>query len=145
LVAAAADSDPLRGLGGIRVRLEVAVVLPQGTAIAQKTLVFRLPDSPEAPNHGFQIAGLRVRRLTHAHDESPSLYPPWPDEEEVAAGDLVHFDVFDKGWLRPILAAAPGADAAVEEYDTTDLGGRRVHVRETITYSFFASFGDISG
>ena len=113
--------------------------------MAHKTLVFRLPGAQDPKNHGFQIIGLRVRRPVMAYNQDRTANPPWPVEEVVAPGELIHFDRYDTGWLRPVLAPAPGATDAVEEFDTTDLAGKRVHVRERITYSFYVPYGEVSG
>jgi hypothetical protein len=137
--------DPLAGFGGVRVRLQVAVTGPLGERLsAQKTLIYAPPSSSDAPNHGLEIVGVRVRRLSHIHHEI--LYLPMPaDDETLLPGELLRLDRLDAVWLRPLLGPGPGGAEAAELYETTDLSGRRVQVRESISYSFFASFGDIAG
>ena len=142
LLIKAALADALGGFGGIQLRLEVAVLSSDGSSrSAYKTLLYSPAASAEPVNHGFEISGLRVRRLSHAHHELLYLPTP-PDDEVLPPGSLLRLDKYDAVWLRPQLAPGPGATEAAELYETTGLDGRRVQLRERITYRFYVTPGN---
>ena len=126
LLRTALESDPLKGYGGIRVQLQIALATTWGSTL----LLYS--HSPN-PNHGFGIAGVEVVRLDHTNRQLVIVSPP-PDREVLAPGWSLLLDVGDEVWLHPVLS--PGA---AEEYDTVDLSGRAVHLREQITYEFYST------
>jgi hypothetical protein len=144
LIAEALRRDPLQGYGGIQAQLQIVVRGVQGERRATKTLLYTTPEATDPPNHGLEIVGLRARRLSHYYHQVLSDPPP-PDDELIPVGGILYLDRFDATWLRPVLGPGPGGTEAAEEYVTTDLSGKRVTLRERVTYSFFSSFGDISG
>jgi hypothetical protein len=120
----ALGNDALRGLGGIRVMLSLDVDDgdPHGVVFASKNLIY----SPAGgtPNHNPLMTGLHLTNDT-------SDAGKWsPGDPPLALG------VGAPIGLRPLLAAD-----AIEEYDTTDLRGNRVHLREQLSYSFFTMPG----
>jgi hypothetical protein len=124
LVDFALGNDALRGLGGIRVMLSLEVNDgdPHGVVFASKNVIY----SPAGgtPNHNPLMTGLHLTKDT-------SDAGKWsPGDPPLALG------VGAPIGLRPLLAAD-----AIEEYDTTDLRGNRVHLREQLSYSFFVEPG----
>ena len=131
LMRAAVTGDPLHGFEAVRLKMSFDAKSPTAVESGEKLLVFSRPG--EVPNGPFQIVGVEVRRLVHEHRERfDRVYPP--DEETLAPGATLQVDVGDPVWLRPILS--PGA---AEEYDTTDLTGKAVHLREQISYTFHST------
>jgi hypothetical protein len=124
--------DPLAGYGGIRVQLQLEALGNGKRATGEKLLLFARPGEGRALNKAFEIAGLRVRRFTHLYHENGG--PPPPDDQTLVPGQALILDVGDPVWLQPVLA--PGA---LEEYETRDLAGRTVRLREQVTYSFYNS------
>lgn len=126
VLRAALAADPLAGYGGVRVLLEVVARGPDGAvARASKTLVFS-PDVPGlVPNHGLEVRGFAVFHGVKRQNVRP--------------GFEVDLNVADAVTLRPLLASGAGGARPDEEYDTVDLSGRPVHLREHISYSFYAT------
>ncbi|MFL5398148.1 MAG: hypothetical protein ACJ79P_09645 [Myxococcales bacterium] len=122
LIAAAEAADPLHGFGGIRVLAERRVD-GANPATATTPIIFSRT-SPAQRNHPPAIAGLRVT----PQGGSTGTAPPPPNATNVFVGVPTG--------LRPVLL--PGA---MEEYDTVDLDGNRVHLQERIRYSFYATPG----
>jgi hypothetical protein len=120
----ALGNDTLRGLGGIRVMLSLDVNDgdPHGVLFASKDLLY----SPAGgtPNHNPLMTGLQLTRDTSDAGKWSPGDPPLPLSVGAPIG------------LRPLLAAD-----AIEEYDTTDLRGNKVHLREQLSYSFFTEPG----
>jgi len=110
-------ADPLRGLRDVRVRvvLHVAAARPES---ATALLFF---SSGRAPlNRAPTIVGLRVGR-----DGSPL--------QDIPSGNFfLPLSETKKSALRHVLA--PGG---LEEYDSIDLAGNQVRLRERVTYSFY--------
>lgn len=130
LLRSALASDPLLGYGGIRVQLQIDLATSMGNATAAKLLIY---SHSQNPNHAFEITGVEVTRLDHTNRELQIVNPP-PDHEILRPGEVLQLDVGDAAWLHPVLS--PGA---AEEYDTVDLSGRPVHLREEITYDFYST------
>src|SRR5205814_4070478 len=86
-------------------------------AYADKALVYSKRDHP--PNHNPALTGLAVTR------------DGVPDPTVFVKGQL-HLHLGVEYGLRPQLA-----DGAQEEYDTTDLRGNKVHLKEQASYAFF--------
>ena len=122
-VAAAKAADKLQGLGGVRVMLALSVDDgdPHGPVHAAKTLLY----SPigTTPNRNPSMTGVS---LTKSAQDAGTLLPD--GTLELTPGVQIG--------LRPLLA--PDAE---EEYDTTDLRGNRVHLKEHAVYSFFTTPG----
>jgi hypothetical protein len=116
-------ADALAGLGGIRVQLSVAIDDgdPHGTLWASKTIVYSPKGKP--PNHNPLLTGVH---LTRNGDDAGTLAP----------GDALKLTPGVEIGLRPLLAPD-----AREEYDTTDLRGNTVHLKEQPAYSFFVTAG----
>jgi len=122
LIAAAVAADPLHGFGGMRVLAELRV---QGAnpPVATTPIIFSATAS-QPRNHAPVIQGLRFI----PQGEAPQEAPPPPSSMEIV--------VAQPTGLRPVLA--PGA---MEEYDTVDLAGHRVHLQERVRYSFYVTPG----
>jgi hypothetical protein len=110
-------ADPLRGLRDVRVRVVVHVVGAKPESAS--ALVF-FTSRPGPLNQPPAIVGLRA-----GIDGSPLRDLP-------ANPFFVQLSEARKSALRPVLA--PGA---LEEYESVDLDGRPVLLRERVTYSFF--------
>jgi hypothetical protein len=122
LIIGALQDDRLKGLGGVRVQFSTSVQDgdPHGAATAEKVLLYST--QPQAlANHSPRIVQLEV---THASGKV-DLVPP--DGTVLLAGEEVG--------LRPIVGDGPDGP---EEYDTVDLTGHNIHLREQLNYSFFA-------
>jgi hypothetical protein len=123
-VAVAQQSDDLKGFGGIRVQFSMQADDgdPHGPVLASKVLLYTTgPDSSR--NHNPEIAGLEVT-LDGAHVQA------------VAPGGTLSLQANLEYGLRPLLASGT---SGIEEYDTTDLSGNTVHLREEPRYSFFTT------
>jgi len=135
LLAAALASDPLRGYGGIRVQLKLAASGDGTTTSAEKLLLYSPTRPGYVPNHGFEIDSIDLLEKGQLVANSTTA-----GEFSLVVGKTYG--------LRPHLAPAEGELTAAEEYDVTDLAGNRQHLREHITYSFYATphliFGDLS-
>lgn len=123
VVAFAQSNDKLKGLNGIRVMfaLSVADGDPSGPVAADKILVYRKAGT--APNHNPQLTGFALTV------DGAAAVSAAPDQ-------TLGLKVGVNYGLRPLLA--PGAR---EEYDTTDLRGNVVHLREAPDYAFFTTPG----
>jgi hypothetical protein len=123
-IAQALRSDDLKGFGGIRVQfsLEVDDGDPHDPVRASKILLYSTaPDSMR--NHNPDVVALEITR-----DGAHFATVPADGTLSVTAG--VEYG------LRPVLG--PGS-AGIEEYDTVDLSGNTIHLRETPRYSFFGT------
>jgi hypothetical protein len=123
-VAAAQQADDLKGFGGIRVQFSMQADDgdPHGPVLASKILLYTTgPDSSR--NHNPAIAALEIT-LDGQHVETVS------DGETLSLQPGVEYG------LRPLLGSGP---SGIEEYDTTDLSGNAVHLREEPTYAFFTT------
>lgn len=129
LIAAAVAADPLRGLRGIKLRAGLEV---SGASPAQATSLVRLTRSNTPVNHSPRLQGVRLLREIGG---TPEL---------IDSNGLISLTVGKTIGLRPVLAPD-----AIEEYDTLDLNGNPIHLREHLTYSFYADstlfFGQLLG
>lgn len=124
VLAQALQSDDLKGFGGIRVQfsLEAYYGDPHDPVMASKILLYSTsPDSMR--NHNPEVAQLEVTR-DGAHYQT------------VLPGDTLSVTAGVEYGLRPMLG--PGG-AGIEEYDTVDLSGNTIHLREVPRYSFFGT------
>lgn len=136
VIAQALVDDPLRGYGGVRVLADLSL---EGTGVSLrggKLLLF----SPHGavPNRPIELDGLHVAG-------------PGRAAGTLVQGDHLNLNVQDNAvpvdqrpdvaQLTPVLR--PGS---LEEYDVTDLAGRRVHLLDQVSYGFHATlhlyFGD---
>lgn len=124
LLRQAKSQDPLHGTAGIQLRLQITVEVDGKRRIALKTLYFQEPGSTLEVNHAIELSGVRVTSRGSSNDVPPDV--------------LAKVDVAQPFGLRPLLGVGAGAQAAIEEYDTIDLRGQRVHLRENVTYAFYA-------
>ncbi len=125
-IAQALQSDDLKGFGGIRVQfsLQVDDGDPHDPVMASKILLYtKVPDSMR--NHNPELVSLRIT-LDGAD------YPP------VGPGGTFSVTPGVEYGLRPVLGTG---GAGIEEYDTVDLSGNTIHLREEPRYSFFATTG----
>ncbi|HWE23682.1 MAG TPA: hypothetical protein VG496_07045 [Myxococcales bacterium] len=123
-LAAAQQADDLKGFGGIRVQFAMQVDDgdPLGPVQASKILLYTTgPDSTR--NHNPEIASLEITQ-DGAHVAS------------VGNGDTLSLTAGVEYGVRPLLGSG---GAGIEEYDTIDLSGKTVHLREEPRYSFFAT------
>ena len=125
LIAQALREDPLRGYGGIRVRLDLALDDGGGKVLRADKILLYSPTAPGLqPNRPIELARLRfVKDGALVDDVLPGGIATLPEP-------------FGYG-LRPVLADGAG----VEEYDVVDLSGRTVHLREQVSYDFFSTAG----
>jgi hypothetical protein len=119
----AQSDDKLKGLGGIRVMYALSVDDgdPHGAVFADKILLYSQRGTP--PNHNPTLTKLSLT-------QNGVFY------KEVAPGERLQLPLGTMYGVRPILA-----DGAREEYDTTDLQGRTVHLKEDPSYAFFTTPG----
>ena len=129
LLAAAVKDDKLKGLFGVKVQLMLSVDTqdPAGIQTALKTLVFspRRPDGNPNKNHNPTALGLKLIELNN-HTETGRLAP----------GETLLLKLGVQVGLRPLLGAG-----SIEEYDTYDLQGKLVHLREGLSWSFYTTEG----
>lgn len=109
-------ADPLRGLRDVRVR---AVVRLASGARASALLFFS--SAPGPLNRAPLMIGLRTGR-----DGKPL-------QDLEPANPFLQLSEQHTNALRPVLALD-----ALEEYESVDLAGNPVHLRERITYSFYS-------
>lgn len=123
LVRAALQDDKLKGLGGIRVQLSIDLDDgdPMGPVSAAKLLVYSKND--HVPNH---VPAIESLQLTRRGERVGTVAP----------GQVLQLSRGVAVGLRPVLA--PGS---IEEYDTTDLSGKLVHLREQLSYAFYVTPG----
>ena len=123
VIAFAQSNDKLKGLNGIRIMFALSVEDgdPAGPVAADKILVYS--KSGTAPNHNPRLTGLALTVDGVASDTA-------------APGQTLQLRAGVNYGLRPLLAAD-----AREEYDTTDLRGNVVRLREAPAYAFFTTPG----
>ena len=123
VIAFAQSNDKLKGLNGIRIMfaLSVADGDPNGPVAADKILVYSKVGTP--PNHNPQMTGLALTI------EGVPAGLAAPDQRLLLRTGVTY-------GVRPLLA-----DGAREEYDTIDLRGHLVHLREAPAYAFFSTPG----
>ena len=127
LLDAARDADPLKGFGGIRLQLELRVRASFGRKASASKLLVYSPQAPGyVPNHGLEIDALAVTR-----SGEPSGFVTQSGGLSLLVGTYVG--------LTPLLSPGRGGSQAQEEYDVVDLSGRRVHLVEHVSYSFFST------
>ena len=127
LLLAAVEDDKLKGAFGVKVQLMVGVdtLDPAGVQTALKTLVFspRRTDGNPNKNHNPTAAGLKVIELNN-NAETGRLAP----------GEPLNLQLGVRVGLRPLLAVG-----SIEEYDTYDLQGKQVHLRESLSWDFYTT------
>ncbi len=119
-IRAALEADPLAGYGGVRVQLEVLARNDTLSVTASKLLVLNPAAPGYVPNHGFSVTGFATA-----------------DGGIYSDGGFLELPVGETVGLRPLLAPAPGLSDPAETYEVTDLAGRKVQLRERISYAFF--------
>src|SRR5262249_31070648 len=120
------QSDDLKGFGGVRVQfsLEAKDGDPHDPAMASKILLYTT--APESMrNHNPEIIALKITQ-------------DGVDKGAVMPGGSFSVQQGVEYGLRAVLDAGVGG---IEEYDTFDLSGTLVHLREEPRYSFFAPSG----
>jgi hypothetical protein len=125
-IAQALQSDDLKGFGGIRLQfsLQVDDGDPHDPVMASKILLYtKVPDSMR--NHNPEVVSLRI--TLDGADYAP-----------VGPGGTFSVTPGVEYGLRPVLGTG---GAGIEEYDTVDLSGNTIHLREEPRYSFFATTG----
>ena len=123
VIAFARSNDKLKDLNGIRIMFALTVEDgdPNGPVAADKILVYSKAGT--TPNHNPQMTGLAL-----TIDGAPAGLAA-PDQTLQLRTGVTY-------GLRPLLA-----DGAREEYDTIDLRGHLVHLREVPAYAFFTTPG----
>jgi len=126
-------ADALGGLGGIRVQLSVAIDDgdPNAPLFASKTILYSPKGTP--PNHNPLMTGVQ---LSQQGADAGTLLPDQPPSDKCELPGCLKLTPGVEVGLRPILAPD-----AREEYDTTDLRGNTVHLKEDPSYSFFVTDG----
>jgi hypothetical protein len=134
LIALARDQDPLKGYGGVRVLLELEAQADLDHAVATKTLLFSPRATTPKPNRGLELEAVELLREGVL-------------DQHLTIGDTATLFVPISYGVRPRLAPQLDGSPALEEYDTVDLSGQAVHLREQATYSFYTEpqliFGDL--
>ena len=122
VIAAALQDDRLKGFGGVRVQfaLDAADGDPNGVVRASKLLVY---STSPTPNGNPEITALQITQ------DGAALATAHP-------GETVSLPAGAEVGLRPVLGER---SAGIEEYDTLDLSGKTIHLREAPRYSFFAT------
>lgn len=139
VIARALTDDPLRGYGGVRVLADLSV---EGTGDAAFSLragkILLFSPHGTTPNRAIELDSLEVggkARATVVLKQGGGVIAYLPDG---AVPINLRPDVME---LTPRLG-----EGSVEEYDTIDLAGRKVHLVDNVTYNFHASlhiyFGD---
>jgi hypothetical protein len=124
VVALARQDDRLQGFGGIRVQfsLEAADGDPHDPVMASKILLYTTAPA-SMRNHNPDVVGLEITR------DGAAVTTAGP------GGTITVLPGVEYG-LRPVLGAGT---SGIEEYDTVDLSGNTIHLRETPRYSFFST------
>jgi hypothetical protein len=134
LIRAAREADPLKGLGGIRVLFDAEAEADARTFHAGKLLLFQTLESGVRPNGGLELEAVEL-----SNPDQGLLLLGTPAAPELLVGQTYG--------VRPRIRAGAGASEAAEQYEVTDLSGRKVTLRETVSYSFFTTrqliFGDL--
>ncbi len=126
MLKAALAADPLQGYGGVRVQLDLEVPTESSSATATKLLLFSPRIPGVEPNHALELNGV-------------TLLIPQTAPQTLVPQESVSLDVGTNIGLLPVIGPGAGAEAAAEEYVTTDLSGKTVRLRERISYSFFTT------
>ena len=122
-VRAAQQQDDLKGLGGIRVQYSFRVDHGDATRAVYGSKVLVYSPRGGTPNHNPLLTGVQLSRSGEAAGQVDAGNPiPLPKDVEIG--------------LRPLLA-----DGSIEQYETTDLRGNTVSLREYLRYSFFVGPG----
>ena len=128
LIVASAEASSLMGYGGIQVELQLGVDTgdPAGVQLGSKTLVFnpRTPDGNPNRNHNPGVSGMKM--LDDKGNQLGLLTP----------GQTLQLTVGTEIGLRPVLT--PGS---IETYQTVDLTGATVTVRENLQWNFYSTSG----
>ena len=133
VLAQALAADALRGYGGTRVLADLSIKWvdgePQPPLRASKLLLFSPPGTKV--NGPIDIDGV----LVTGRGRPPRTVGPGASLEVSLPDSTVYpQDRTDILGLRPLLRSG-----SVEEYDTTDLSGRPVHLLDNVSYQFRAS------
>ncbi len=137
LLQEAAARDPLHGLAGLTLRLQMTVTSPADAgvsvnAVATKDLSFQLAGSPVTLNHALELTGME-QSYDGVHAQLGMALP-------------VNLIVTHFSGLRPQIGPGAGADSAIESYTAYDNQGQLIQLTEHVTYSFYAGnalyFGD---
>jgi len=126
VIAQALQSDDLKGFGGVRVQFSLKADDGDrhGPAMASKILLYTT--APESMrNHNPEIIALKITQNS-------------VDKGAVMPGGSFSVTAGVEYGLRPVLDPGVGG---IEEYDTVDLSGNAIHLREEPRYSFFATTG----
>lgn len=133
LLHEARAADPLAGFGGIRVLFDARAFAGDQELHAGKLLLFQTKDSGNLPNGGIELDGALLSERQASLQSTVEATP--------------RLRVASTYGVRPLLRAGAGAGEALEQYEVTDLAGRRVSLRETVSYSFFTTkdliFGEL--
>ena len=134
LLRDAVADDKLKGLGGVRLQLMLGVsddLDLHGQQTALKTLLFSPKDLPPGnPNKNHNPIALGVT-LIDLDTKQPIAAP--------ASGEPLTLFVNRQVGVRPRLG-----DGSIEQYQTVDLSGRIVTLRENLSWSFYTTLdGDL--
>ena len=124
LVGALVGNDKLGGFGGTfrgQFSFSVEDGDPNGPVFADKVLTYSKRGT--VPNHNPTLIGIDLSLTGQA-------------TQRLAPGEAVRVALGVQYGIRPVLAAD-----AREEYDTTDLHGNPVHLKEDPNYAFFTTPG----
>jgi hypothetical protein len=122
-VTLAQQQDDLKGFGGIRVQYSFRVDHGDAGAAVYGSKVILYSPRGGTPNHNPVVSGVQLSR------EGQPL-------GNVNAGDALQLPPDVEIGLRPLLA-----DGSIETYQTTDLRGNVVTLKEQPRYSFFVAPG----
>jgi hypothetical protein len=123
LLRAALAQDPLNGLTGIRLILELDIDADVGTISMRKELNYQLKGSPLTINHAIELIGIETSKAgVHT---------------TLAGNNAAQILVGMATGLRPWIGPGDGADAGVETYLAYDNHGALVQLEEHVTYAFY--------
>lgn len=124
LLQQAIAADPVHGLGGVQLRIQLDMTADNVALRASKTLYFLLKGSPATLNHSLVLTGTETSNAG-VHSTFGAFQP-------------VDIFVARTTGLRPLIGPAPGQTDAVETYLAYDNNGVLTQFREHVTYAFYA-------
>jgi hypothetical protein len=124
LLQQAIAQDPVKGLGGVQLRIQLDMTASGVALRASKTLYFLLKGSPISLNHSLEIVGMET--------SNAGVHSTFTGDQAV--------DVFVSRTtgLRPLIGPVAGQTDAVERYTAYDHSGALAQFQEHVTYAFYA-------
>ena len=121
------DADPLRGLGGIKLRMQLDFTRGARLVSTTKTLLFHQAGQPGSVNHAVELAGVEVD------------YGISGQVQRYSSNETIPLVVTQVVNLRPLLGTGLGAAGPIEDYDALNPDGSLSRLREHVSYRFYAA------